>query len=152
MNEKGDFTPPLMNILTGDFDMYHITTNTPSRDFMNAPVTTLTFFLQPTSDTFETASKELFDAIAASDGCRGITWGDAMRPPRRDPSGWLKEGKGVIAIVGWDSPEQLEEALKSERVSQRWKGVEAVVGKTVHYAYHLRVTEKSQWEHSWRRL
>ena len=151
MNEKGDFTPPLMNILSGDFDMYHIHPNTPSREWMNAPITSVTFFLQPT-DGFESAATELFETMEKKSECRGLTWGEAMRPPRRDPSGWLRDGKGVVLIAGWETPEDLERAMESGDVRRAGENVENMVKKMMRFRIMLRVTEKSQFEHSWRRL
>lgn len=128
---KGDFTPLLMNILSGDFDMYHISPNTESHEYMNAPITTLTFFLQPHGKYSESASNELFSTTRVTEGCRGLTWGAVMRPPRRDPSGFVRNGKRVITIAGWETPEHLEVAMRNGKIAKVMTTLESTVAKMV---------------------
>jgi hypothetical protein len=63
------FSPALLNMATGPFDMYHIHPSTSPLAFVNAPITTLKFFYQPEATEFAKAYPDFFQAIERKAGC-----------------------------------------------------------------------------------
>ncbi|KAF2098298.1 hypothetical protein NA57DRAFT_77087 [Rhizodiscina lignyota] len=139
MNEQGTLSKPIMDLMTGDFNMYHIQTTTQSRAWLRAPVTYLSFYVLPPSSlpNFAALLTALKDAYALSSGFVEVVSGDARNPPRHDPQGWMKNGQGVVIVLsGWESPEALGKALERKEVSDATKEVEKLC-KTGEVSVHV---------------
>ena len=154
MDEQGTLSKPIMDLMTGDFNMYHIQTSSQSRAWMYAPVTYMQFYVNPDDiNHFATPLTALKELYALSPGCREVVSGDAKNPPRHDPQGWMAEGKSVVIMVsGWDSEEALEAALKSDKVFAATKEVDKRCRLVDHFPCTFAITEKTRYEHKWRRL
>lgn len=146
------FSPTLLNMATGPFDMYHIHPSTSSLAFVNAPITTLKFFYQPEVTEFAEAYPDFFQAIERKAGCTGLAFGEAKRPPLHDSTGFLTDGPGVIAMIGWDSSMHHTAVLLSKDVAAAETRIANSVRKTVTFDVNFTVVEKTGYEHGWRKL
>lgn len=153
MNEQGTLSKPIMDLMTGDFNMYHIQTSSQSREWLYAPITYLSFYVNPDIEHFATPLKVLKDLYSLTPGFKEVVSGDAKNPPRHDPQGWMMDGKAVVIVLsGWESPEALEAALNSDKISAAMKELKEQCKLVESFPCSFSVTEKSRYEHKWRRL
>ena len=155
MDEQGTLSKPIMDLMTSDFNMYHIQTTTQSREWLRAPVTYLSFYVLPQSSlaSFAAPLKTLNDAYAGSKGSIEVVSGDARDPARHDPQGWMANGQGVVIVLsGWDSPESLGAALQKKEIADATGGVEKLCKHVEKFPCTFTVVEKTRYEHKWRRL
>jgi hypothetical protein len=112
MEEYGTLSTPIMDLLTGDFDMYHIHPSTKDLLYFRAPHTSVAFFWGVNDQVFGPKFKDFVTAIEKSDACVGTCWGEVMTPSRHDSTGNLElgegsaKGKGACFIAGWASTEE----------------------------------------------
>jgi quinol monooxygenase YgiN len=154
MDEQGTLSKPIMDLMTGDFNMYHIQTTTQSRAWLYAPVTYMQFYISPDDiNHFAAPLKALKDLYALSPGFKEVVSGDAKDPPRHDPQGWMAGGKSVVIMLsGWDSEEALEAALRTDKISAASKELKKRCKLVDEFPCTVTVTEKTRYEHKWRRL
>jgi hypothetical protein len=153
MDEQGTLSQPIMDLMTGDFNMYHVQTSSQSREWLYAPITYLSFYVTSKIDHLADPLRTLKDLYSKSPGCKEVVSGDAKNPPRHDPQGWMTDNKNVtVMLSGWDSPEALEAALKDSEITAATKAMEEQCKLIDSFPCTFSVTEKSRYEHRWRRL
>jgi hypothetical protein len=153
MDEQGTLSKPIMDLMSDDFNMYHIQTTTQSREWLKAPVTSMSFYVNPDVKNFSEPLKILKDTYERLPGCVQVASGDAKSPSRHDPQGWMKGGKSVVIVLsGWESEEALKTALNNPAVIAATKDVEKTPAKVVSFPVTFTVVEKTRYEHRWRRL
>lgn len=104
MNEQGTFTRPIMDLMTADFNLYHIQTSTQSRAWLRPPITYVSFYVNPGIATFTAPLQALTNLYKLQSGCVEVTCGNAKNPPRHDSQGRMYGGAAlVIVFSGWDS-------------------------------------------------
>ncbi|XTI83445.1 hypothetical protein V2W45_1453411 [Cenococcum geophilum] len=135
------FSPALLNMATGPCDMYHIHPSTSSLAFVNAPITTLKFFYQPeaTEPLSEKQDVQVWHSVA-------------KRPPLHDSTGFLTNGPGVVAMIGWNSSMYHAAVLLGKDVAAAETKIANSARKTVTFEVNFTVVEKTGYEHSWRKL
>ena len=153
MDEQGTLSKPIMDLMTDDFNMYHIQTSTQDRAWLNAPITYVSFYVNPDIEHFATPLKKVKDLYNMQSGFIQVISGDAKNPPRHDPQGWMKDGNPVVIMLsGWESEETLGVALKNGSVKAATQEVNRMTKETHNFATTFTVVEKTRWEHKWRRL
>ena len=87
MDEQGTLSKPIMDLMSDDFNMYHIQTSEQSRDWLNSPITLLSFYVVSDANHIAEPLKRLIDAYKQCSGLVQVVTGDARNPPRHDPQG-----------------------------------------------------------------
>ena len=154
MDEQGTLSKPIMDLMTGDFNMYHVQTSSQSRAWMYAPITYLQFYVNPEDvNHFAMPLKTLTSLYAQSPGLIEVVSGDARNPPRHDPQGWMAGGKAVVIVLsGWENEEALAAALQSDGIAAAGKELARQCRLVEAFPCTFSITEKSRYEHKWRRL
>jgi hypothetical protein len=152
MESQGTLSAPIMELLSGPFDMYHITPNTEERAAFYAPYSAIVLFWGIDEVKFDKLVKPWITAIEKSDSCLGYLWGEVKSPARMDTSKNLDFGKGVIMLSGWKSKEQHDHDCSQPRVVDSYKTLQAAVKKSDTYPIEFHCVEKSGMEMNWRRL
>lgn len=108
MDAKGDFTPPLLAMLSeDDFDMYHILPANEDCGPLKSPFFGPMFIQNPTDVALD-ATATLAAKFEAAKGCRGVVFSEVMKLVRRDRSKYLAgDKKGIIVLSGWDRKESI---------------------------------------------
>jgi hypothetical protein len=153
MNEQGTLSKPIMDLMTADFNMYHIQTSTQSREWLRAPIAYVSFYVNPGTATFAAPLRTLTDLYRLQPGCVEVTSGHAKNPLRHDSQGWMNHGAAlVIVLSGWDSEESLAAALKGEGITMATNRIEERCDLVESFPISFTVVEKTRWEQKWRRI